>query len=502
MQLRRLAAIGMFATCPSFGQDADPPGREHSIPLFMAHGNAEGRQGFIRLVNHTAEAGIVEIVGVDDMGTRHGPVELSIGARETKHLNSEDIETGNAGKGLAGGIGDGEGDWRLLLYGGGLDIEPLAYIRTPTDGFLTAMHDVVPAASLRHRVPIFNPGNNVNQKSSLRLINPGDVEANVTITGRDDAAEDPDGGVAEPPGKFSLVIPAGGAEVVEAADLEMDMGDGAGKWSLDVSADVPIGVVNLMSTPTRHLSNLSAANPEYRGATGLWRVAFEDDAGGDGLIVLLPDSRMYAWLPVTGEIDRMARGTFETTPEGILGAGELFESGEVTVTLVPLNATGGSEDFDFSAEYRSGDWIVGDLTEQGGVARPFRGWAFTGFDRGSAAGQIAGLWTPVDEDADISGDFEPDASGAIGFEFEAAPNVSCTVQGQLDPVNPAFSVYEGDVTIDCLGLLVMGPDVVDLIVAVFDSPMAPGSSDHAIVLAIVHDERKIAFGALFALESP
>ena len=501
MQLGRLAAMGLLACCSTFGQEAESDherGREHSIPLFMADGNAEGRQGFIRIINHSDEAGTVEIVGVDDMGMRYGPVELSIGVRETKHLNSGDLEGGNDGKGLSDGIGNGEGDWRLLLYGGGLDIEPLAYIRTLSDGFLTAMHDVVPDASLRHRVPIFNPGNNMNQESSLRLINAGEVEANVTITGRDDAAEDVDDEAAGAPGDFSLVIPAGGAEVVESADLEMEIGDGTGKWSLDVSADVPIEVVNLMSTPTNHLSNLSGANPGYRGATGLWQVTFEDEAGGDGFIILLPDSRMYAWLPEAGEVNRMARGTFESTPEGIAGSGELYESGEVEVQ--GLTPVGGSEDFTFAAEYRRGDWIRGRYIPEDGTERAFHGWAFTGFERGGAAAHVAGLWEPVlGDDADLSGDFEPTADGDLAFSFTAGA-FQCNVTGTIGPVNPAFSVYEADVTVTCAdGLLILLPAVVDVVLAVFDSPDGPGSGNRAIVLAIVHNASKIAFGAEFGL---
>ena len=148
MQLGRLAAMGLLACWPSqeAGSD-DGSGREHSIPLFMAHGNAEGRQGFIRIINHSDEPGVVEIVAIDDRGERYGPVELEMDERQTVHLNSEDLENSNADKGLNEGLGSGEGNWRLLLYGGALDIEPLAYIRTPVDGFLTS-NDVVPDASM------------------------------------------------------------------------------------------------------------------------------------------------------------------------------------------------------------------------------------------------------------------------------------------------------------------------------------------------------------------
>ncbi|MCY3840687.1 MAG: hypothetical protein OXH09_18905 [Gammaproteobacteria bacterium] len=492
-----LSAAALLLSWPAIGQtENDRRGREHSLPLVMADGDPERRQGFVRIINHSDEPGTVEIVANDDAGMRYGPIELSIGARETKHLNSADIESGNEGKGLPEGLGDGEGDWRLLLYGGDLDIEPLAYIRTLHDGFLTSMHDVVPDASLRHRVPVFNPGSNVNQASSLRLINPGDAEAMVTITGRDDAKVE-EGEDDEPSAPFSLTIPAGGAQTVASADLEMDgIGDGTGKWSLDVVSDVPITVVNLMSTVSGHLTNLSSTNPNYRGATGLWQISFEDEEGGEGYIVLLPDSRMYAWLPEADEVDRVARATFWTTGAGVAGSGELYESGKAE--QVGLDVKGGSEDFEFTAEYRAGDWIRGQYNVVGETPRSFHGWAFTGFERGGATEEIAGLWSPEEDDADLDGDFEPDADGSVSFSFQAG-GFTCNVSGAFEAINPAFAVYEADVTITC-SLLVLPPSIVDLILVVMDKADDPAGGTRSVVLAVVHDDRELGFGTLFMLE--
>ena len=494
-----LAALLAFCTTVSAQEEDGPKGREHSVPLFMANGDPDGRQGFIRIINHSDEAGTVEIYGVDDDGMQHGPAELTIGRRQTVHLNSQDVEDGNEGKGLPMGLGVGEGNWRLLLYAGELDIEPLAYIRTTDDGFLTSMHDVVYEGRWRHRVPIFNPGRNTVQKSLLRLINPGEIEANVTITGRDDSAVDPDDPPPDP--SFELSIPAGGAEEVTAQELEdgrdgaSGLGAGTGKWSLDVTSDVPIQVMSLMSLPTGHLSNLSAANPDYLGAAGIWQVSFEDGEGGDGYIILLPDSRMYAWLPEAGDVDRIARGTFESTSAGISGEGELYESGKIE--QVGLDVEGGSDEFEFTAEYSPGDWIRGEYHLVGETGRPFYGWAFTGFERGSATPEFAGLWSPVDEDADLSGDFEPAADGELAFSFPAG-GFTCDVTGALGPINPAFSVYEAHVMIQCF-VVVFIPVNVDLILAVLDAPDAPGQGSRAIVLAVVHDARKVALGAIFDL---
>ena len=185
--------------------------------LFPSASDAQGRQGFVRLINRSGQAGEMRIEAFDDAGVGSGPVTLDIGAEETVHFNSEDLEGGNAGKGLSGGVGSGTGDWRLRLSSS-LELQVLAYIRTG-DGFLTAMHDVAPSTEAGHRVVTFNPGKNTAQASRLRLINPGAETAEVRITGIDDKGESPGGAV-------ELSVPAGAARTLGAQQLES--GEGAG----------------------------------------------------------------------------------------------------------------------------------------------------------------------------------------------------------------------------------------------------------------------------------
>ena len=225
------------------------------IWLFPAAADALGRQGFARVANRSAAAGRVRVVAHDDSGTRRGPAVLSIGAGETKHFNSEDLETRNAAKGLANGIGSGQADWRLQLSSA-LDIEVFAYQRT-ADGFLTSMHDTVPLRDGTYRVAFFNPGSNPNQVSRLRLVNPGTEDTQATTAGVDDAG-------ASSGGSVTVTVPAGASHTIEAADLEASgegfegaLGDG--KWRLAVTAEQPIIVMSLLSSPTGHLTNLSPA---------------------------------------------------------------------------------------------------------------------------------------------------------------------------------------------------------------------------------------------------
>ena len=271
------AAPGNSAAAPESRNslNSNLAGTVHGVPLFPSASDAL-LEGFVRVINRSDAGGEVNIAAIDDAGLRIETPVLSLDANETAHFNSDDLEQGNAEKGLTGGTGAGTGDWRLELSSD-LDIEVLAYIRTE-DGLLTAMHDVVERGLAGHRVAIFNPGRNRNQRSLLRLINPGTVQAGVTISGIDDAGMASDATVA-------ISLPAGGAKTISAAALESEadrsgadengagfsgvdgaLGPGAGKWQLMVTADHPVLVMSLLMSPTGHLTNLSTA--PYRSDSG------------------------------------------------------------------------------------------------------------------------------------------------------------------------------------------------------------------------------------------
>ena len=139
----------------------------HYLPLVMS-GDAV-QQGFLQVINHSEQRGTVTIHAIDDNGERFGPVTLSLDALQARHFRASDMEQGNPEKGLSGGVGDGVGHWRLELDTD-LDIEPLAYIRTP-EGFVTSTHDLVEGVSMRWHVHFFNPASNIGKQSWLRVIN-------------------------------------------------------------------------------------------------------------------------------------------------------------------------------------------------------------------------------------------------------------------------------------------------------------------------------------------
>ena len=144
-------------------------------------------------------------------------------------FNSTDLEDGNPAKGIADGVGPGTGTWRLELESDA-DIEVRSYLRTTQDGFLTPMDGAVPRIGNVHRVAFFNPGKNVNQESRLRIVNPGPMDATVTIGGLDD-----EGQAAE--AEVQTTVAAGHTVEIPSADLESGegltgaLGEREGKWA-------------------------------------------------------------------------------------------------------------------------------------------------------------------------------------------------------------------------------------------------------------------------------
>ena len=229
----------------------------HSVPLLPAAGHPH-RDGVVRVINRSVQGGEVSVTAFDDAGMEHGPLTFRIGANAVVHFTSADLEEGNPDKGLSGGVGDGEGAWRLELTAG-LDLEVLSYARARNGGAFASLHDVVPEDEAGHRVVFFNPASNLDRVSWLRFVNPGEAAAAVRISGVDDAGEAGESAV-------ELILGSGASRSLSAQALESGegegltgaLGDGAGKWRLRVTADQPIQVMSLLSSGP-HLTNVSTA---------------------------------------------------------------------------------------------------------------------------------------------------------------------------------------------------------------------------------------------------
>ena len=233
----------------------------YTIPLLVPPDAARMAQGILRIANATGESGPVEIFAIDDAGTRSGPATFTLGPLAAVELSARDLQSGNAAKGLSGGIGGDSGEVRLLIDTE-LEIVPMAYFHA-ADGTLSVMHQTVRAApqepgQYRYEVPIFNPSTDATQESRLRLINPGDAVAAVTISGRDDAGAPGSGG------DVTLTVAAGGATTLTARQLEAGgsgiagrIGAGTGRWRLTAVSDQPLQVVNLVAASAGYWNNLS-----------------------------------------------------------------------------------------------------------------------------------------------------------------------------------------------------------------------------------------------------
>ena len=234
---------------------------QYAIPLLVPSDTSGMTQGILRIVNASDESGTVEIFAIDDTGTRSGPATFTLSPLAAMELSAGDLQSGNAAKGLSGGIGSGSGDVRLLIDTE-LEIVPMAFFRA-ADGTLSTMHQTVRGAApasgqYRYEVPIFNPSTEVTQESRLRLINPGDAAAAVTISGRDDAGAPGSGG------DVTLTVAAGGATTLTARQLEAgdsgitgQLGAGTGRWRLTAVSDQPLRVVNLVAASAGYWNNLS-----------------------------------------------------------------------------------------------------------------------------------------------------------------------------------------------------------------------------------------------------
>ena len=286
--LRRVA----FATLLlfSFGALAE----HYTVPLLVPAGTSGEPQGVVRILNATDESGTVEIYAIDDAGTRSGPATFTLNASAAVQFTATDLASGNATLGLTGGIGSTVGDARLQIETD-LSIVPLAFVRA-ADGTLSAMHDTVRSASVAgsdaytYEVPIFNPASDVTQVSRLRLINPGDAAAAVTIGGRDDS------GAVATGGQVTLTLAAGGAQTLTAQQLEAGdtaitgrLGAGTGKWRLTVMSDRPLQVVNIVAATAGYWNNLSTTAAP--GAAPVDLDAFNERFVGNAVVYVTGSSR-------------------------------------------------------------------------------------------------------------------------------------------------------------------------------------------------------------------
>ena len=255
----RLANLSIAPATPA--RDGDVA--SHRVPLFPGAAPGAGQaQGLLRVVNASDTAGEVAIHAADDAGRRVGPVTLTLAAHESKQFTAQDLEQGNAAKGVSGALGTGDGAWRLQLRTT-LEVRVSAYNRS-ADGFLTDLNATAPRSNETHAAPLF-PG------SQLRLVNWSAAAAEADISGVDDAGN-------PSASEVRVTVPADTALTLSAAELQSGaahlaraLGTADGAWRLAVRSAVPLQVMSLLPGTDGHLANLSTfAAPEDTTAAGIF----------------------------------------------------------------------------------------------------------------------------------------------------------------------------------------------------------------------------------------
>ena len=272
---------------------------DNQIPLFVSASDSM-RQSFVRIINDFDESGRVRIAAYDDAGNAANPIAIRLGANQAFHFNAGDLENGNAGKGINEGVGSPtQGDWRLEVSQD-WRLGMLYYVRT-NDGFLTAMHDVLPRdAQGRLAALTFNPASNTSRISRLRLANTGADAESVSIEGVDDQGERA--------GPVRLTLNAGEARTLSAQDLEGGaqglagrLGDGAGKWRLFITAGDSVEGMSLLDSASGHISNLSTPGVAKEGqvlvGAAMLPSASAPALGADGLFTPIADHEASLYAP-------------------------------------------------------------------------------------------------------------------------------------------------------------------------------------------------------------
>ena len=238
-------------------------GSTHEV-FFANPASNPNQQSFLRVINTGSETGTVTVTGVDDLGqAAQDSLTFTLGPNAAKNFNSSDYELGNPAKGISGALGDGSGKWHLSLTSN-LDLAVMSMIRTP-DGFLTNLSATVDKDfGGVHRIYFANSALTTAQQTFIRLVNRGGEEGVVNISAVDDA------GNAAPGGAISVTLGALQSLQLNAADLEngnaakglfSGLGQGQGRWRLNISSSLDLHVMNMIRTPDGFVTNLSKSAP-------------------------------------------------------------------------------------------------------------------------------------------------------------------------------------------------------------------------------------------------
>ena len=223
----------------------DKPVASYEIPLFFSADNPD-YVSFMQIMDirttrfRREDPQLITITGYDEEGTKYGPIELNLPEIDRNSgeygtvLYSRHIETTRAAHHLSGGLGNGVGDWRLVLESNdeNLIIQTFAGLKfgntfAPMDQVQLSAIEVrssVPSYS----VPLVTDPHTANRTSIVRIFNRRDhyIRAELSsITHR---------------GKSICEIPPRATMILDGPEIHEVMGSPfiprGGNWDLTVRA--------------------------------------------------------------------------------------------------------------------------------------------------------------------------------------------------------------------------------------------------------------------------
>ena len=221
----------------------------HRVATFNPASNVR-QSSRLRVINPGREAAEVTVRGVDDAGdSPGGPVRFLVPAGAAREFDAPQLETGGAG--LDGGLGDGEGKWRLAVDSAA-PVTVMSLLENTSTGHLTNLSSAAPRPDHDgiHHVALFPAAGAAHGGQGFaRVINRSREAGVVRIDAFDDA-----GAVHGP---LELSVEAGAAAHFNSDDLELGAsgkgltggtGAGAGDWRLELSSELDIEVLAYVRT--------------------------------------------------------------------------------------------------------------------------------------------------------------------------------------------------------------------------------------------------------------
>ena len=282
----------------------------------------KNQQTFLRFVNPSTESVQLELYAIDDNGvaSRRPPISFTLANGESRQMTAQDLENGNAGKGLKGSICNGAGKWQITARSSKA-IQMMGFIRTK-NGFLTGLTDVVPVQAGSNIVYFANPGSASEQQTFLRIVNNSSSAGTVVINAIDNLGNAALGTVS-----FDLV--ANSSKQMTSKDLENGnaakgltgkLGDGTGKWRLTIASSLELSTQSLIRTPDGFLTNLSTlVAPDQNGDKTLSFFNPASNTMQQSFIRLINSGRESSAVTITAVDD----------------AGQISPNGDVSLTLGP-----------------------------------------------------------------------------------------------------------------------------------------------------------------------